>query len=101
MGFGVSIRADFRQGMIPRIIENFPYPEKFCPFCESKLTLQEAIHSSSEPYYFKALLMCLYEGCEAYDLPSRKAYVKVYYSSQEAYDSLKTNLIYWNEKVAK
>tara|TARA_Y100001949_G_C15787154_1_gene243315 strand:+ start:339 stop:515 length:177 start_codon:yes stop_codon:yes gene_type:complete len=35
-------------------------------------------------HHYKAIFICGYEDCPAFDYEGRKAYVKLYYSSEEA-----------------
>lgn len=84
----VDIREYFRDGLLAQTRTNFPYKELFCPFCEGRLTLVEAIHIEKELEHYKGLYICFNEKCGAYDEDARKAYVKIYYSSQEAYYTL-------------
>ena len=84
----VNILDYFRNGLLPQKRNNFPYPERFCPFCERELSLMEAIHIDGHLEDFKALYLCLNKDCGAYDEAAGQAYSRVYYSSNEAYASL-------------
>jgi hypothetical protein len=77
----------FNEVLKQDIIDGFPYPEKECPICGSVLQLSRVAHVLDTPENFKALYVCLNDKCDAYDV-GKKAYVKVYFSSQEAYDKL-------------
>lgn len=84
----VNIYDYFRNGLIPSKRTNFPYPERNCPFCERELTLMEAIHVTDALQDFKALFICFNKDCGAYDEAAGKAYSRVYYSSNEAFEAL-------------
>ena len=84
----VNIYDYFRNDLIPSKRNNFPYPQRFCPFCERELSLMEAIHVQENLEDFKALFICLNNKCGAYDEAAGQAYSRVYYSSNEAYASL-------------
>jgi hypothetical protein len=84
----VDIREYFRAGLIAQKRNNFSYKELFCPFCERELTIVEAIHIENHLEHYKGLYICFNPECGAYDYEARKAYVKIYYSSQEAYNTL-------------
>jgi len=71
--------------ILGRIIQDFPYPERECALCSLPLQLVNAIHSDQDVHHFKAIYVCGYESCEAFDYESRKAYVKLYYSTEEAH----------------
>jgi len=44
------------------------------------------------------LFICMNDKCEAFDEPARKAYAKVYYSSEQAYDQLELHRIFYDRK---
>lgn len=71
--------------IIGRVIPDFPYPEKICPFCFKKLVVVNAVHYEDK-YHFKALYLDSNPNCPVYDEGARKAYAKVYYSSEEAFE---------------
>ncbi len=72
--------------LIGRIIKDFPYPEKTCPYCNSILTVVNAIHYENDKYHFKALYLDPNPRCPVYDEGVKKAYARVYYSSEEAFE---------------
>jgi hypothetical protein len=87
--------------LIGRLIKDFPYPEKICPYCSNKLTIVNAIHWEEDPYHFKALYLDPNPECPIYDENARCAYARVYYSSNEAYVSFENVYIpvqRWNQK---
>lgn len=90
----------FRGNLIPHTIDGFPYPEKFCRFCERELTLEQAIHLS-EPEHFKALYICHNRECGAFDEPAHKAYAYVYYSDTEAWQALELQRIWYSRDDRK
>ena len=53
--------------------------------CSRPLQLVNAIHSDQDVHHFKAIYVCGYEACEAFDYEGRQAYVKLYYSTEEAH----------------
>jgi hypothetical protein len=66
-------------------IKDFPYPEKFCPFCFKKLVVVQAIHLSKDKFQYKALYLDPNYKCPVYDESVRKAYARICYSSDDAY----------------
>lgn len=86
----------FSQGLIGRIIPSFPYAERYCRFCERELFLDDAIHIQDEPAHYKALYKCENPRCSAFDEDSKSQYVRVYYSSDEAFRKLETHAIHYN-----
>lgn len=72
--------------LIGRVIKDFPYPEKTCPYCNSILTVVNAIHYENDKYHFKALYLDPNPRCPVYDEGAKKAYARVYYSSEEAFE---------------
>lgn len=71
-----------------KVYSNFPYTIRYCPYCERQLTVHRALHIRDEMEHYKAVLICLNPKCEAYDEEAREAYVRVYYSSEKAYNIL-------------
>lgn len=78
---------------IGRIIEGFPYAERYCAYCEELLSLSNAAHIYDAPEHYKAMLVCYNTECGYYDEECREAYVRVYYSSQMAYDKLEAIML--------
>lgn len=72
--------------ILGRIIPGFPYPEKLCPYCNAKLKVVNAIHYEQDKYHFKALYLDPNPKCPVYDEGARKAYARIYYSSEEAFE---------------
>lgn len=72
--------------ILGRIIPDFPYPEKLCPYCNAKLKVVNAIHYEQDKYHFKALYLDPNPKCPVYDEGARKAYARIYYSSEEAFE---------------
>lgn len=66
-------------------IKDFPYPEKICPFCTKKLFVVQAIHLSDDKHQYKALYLDPNPNCPVYNENVRKAYARIYYSSEDAY----------------
>ena len=77
------------------IIKDFPYVERFCPYCDLPCTLTDAVHLQATPEHYKALFICNNPQCGAYDEEARKAYARVYYSSEDAYHALELHRIYY------
>jgi hypothetical protein len=94
----MNLSSFFRGSLFGKIIVGFPYPEKQCTYCNKKCTLVDAIHVTESPEIFKALYICMNDKCDAFDEPARKAYAKVYYSSEEAYEKLELHRIWFDRK---
>lgn len=94
----MNLSSFFRGNLFGKIITGFPYPEKPCAYCNKKCTLVDAIHVTESPEVYKALYVCMNDKCEAFDEPARKAYAKVYYSSEEAYEKLELHRIWYDRK---
>lgn len=71
-------------GLIEKRIAGFPYPVKFCVYCNKEMLLVKTLHIQESPENFKAIYVCYNTRCEAYDEPAGRAYVKVYYSTERA-----------------
>lgn len=87
--------------LIGRVIKDFPYPDKTCPYCNHILKIVNAIHWEEDPYHFKALYLDTNPDCPVYDEGARKAYARIYYSSSEAYTSFEDVYIpvqRWNKE---
>lgn len=76
-----------------RIIEDFPYPTKTCPYCNSILKIVNAVHYDPDKYQYKALYLDANPNCPVYDEGARKAYARIYYSSEDAY------IAFWNVSI--
>jgi hypothetical protein len=72
--------------ILGRVIPDFPYPVKTCPYCNSVLTVVNAIHYINDQYHFKALYLDSNFDCPIYEEGARKAYARIYYSSEEAFE---------------
>lgn len=87
--------------LIGRVIKDFPYPEKTCPYCNAILTVVNAIHYENDKYHFKALYLDPNPRCPVYDEGAKKAYARVYYSSEEAFEyfrDVKIPVQRWNQE---
>lgn len=73
--------------LIGRVIKDFPYPEKICPYCLKTLVVVNAVHWHEDQYQYKALYLDPNPECPVYDEGARKAYARIYYSSEDAYAS--------------
>lgn len=87
--------------LLGRVIKDFPYPEKTCPYCNAILTVVNAIHYENDKYHFKALYLDPNPRCPVYDEGAKKAYARVYYSSEEAFEyfrDVKIPVQRWNQE---
>ena len=82
----------FSEDMPSKIIKGFPYVKRHCKYCEQGLSIWKAFHIINNEEIYKAIFICLNKNCESYDEEARDAYVRVYYSSQLAYDLLNRKL---------
>lgn len=94
----MNLNQYFRGNLIGSKIKSFPYPDRYCPYCNKACDLVDAIHISAHPEEYKALYICKNNRCEAFDEPARKAYARVYYSSEDAYHALETHRILYERK---
>jgi hypothetical protein len=94
----MNLAEHFRGELLGKPIPNFPYPDKPCRYCNKKCELIDAIHISAHPEDYKVLFICMNNKCDAYDEPARRAYAKVYYSSDEAYKKLELHRIWFDRK---
>lgn len=88
-GYGIkyappAIDRDYMVTVMAKIIPGFPYPPRFCPFCQRQLEVINAIHKTGEEEIFKAIMICENPECGAFDEEAKKAYARVYYSCTEA-----------------
>ena len=90
-----AVKNFIRGGMpvVSNMIDGFPYPMQYCPYCERDCILQAAFHVIDEEHHFKAVYVCDNTNCGAFDEDAKSAYVKVYYSSQESYEKLEGTLL--------
>ncbi len=95
----MNLGSYFRGDLLGKRIVNFPYPERHCKYCSKKCEIVDAIHISSHPEDYKVLFICMNPRCEAFDEPGRKAYARVYYSSEEAYAKLELHRIWYDRKT--
>lgn len=75
--------------ILGRVIKDFPYPVKTCPYCNKELTVVNAIHWEMDKYQFKALYLDPNPKCPVYDEGARKAYARIYYSSEDAFEAFR------------
>jgi len=68
-------------------IKDFPYPDRSCPFCNKVLYVVNAIHVQEDKFQYKALYFCTNPNCSAYDEGARKAYARIVYSSEDAFQA--------------
>lgn len=68
-------------------IKDFPYPDRSCPFCNKILFVVNAIHLFQDKYQYKALYFCTNPKCRVYDEGARKAYARIVYSSEDAFNA--------------
>lgn len=84
-----------------RLIKDFPYPTKTCPYCNSILKVVNAIHWDEDKYQFKALYLDPNPNCPVYDEGARQAYARIYYSSEDAFAAfrdIKIPVQRWNQE---
>ncbi len=86
----------FSGGLLTSVYPNFPYPQRFCRFCERELEVTNAIHLNSEPSVYKVLYVCHNKDCGAYDFEARMQYTRVYYPSETARQLLEDKSIRYN-----
>lgn len=72
-----------------RVIKDFPYPTKTCPYCNSILKVVNAIHWSQDQYQYKALYLDPNPNCPVYDEGALQAYARIYYSSEDAFEAFR------------
>lgn len=72
--------------ILGRVIKDFPYPEKLCPYCNTKLVVVNAIHWEQDPYQFKAVYLDPNPKCPVYDEEALQAYARIYYTSEDAFE---------------
>lgn len=89
----ISKEDMFSEDIPSRIIKGFPYPERFCRYCQRQLLIWKAFHLQDEIDQFKVAYICLNSECDSYDEEARDAYVRVYYSSNYAYEKLNFKLM--------
>lgn len=70
------------------VIDGFPYVKRECIYCASPMKIWRAMHIQDRLEDYKAVLVCDNPKCGAYDEECKEAYIRVYYSSQFAYDKL-------------
>jgi hypothetical protein len=86
--------------ILGRVIKDFPYPEKLCPYCNTTLKVVNAIHYEQDKYHFKALYLDPNPNCPVYDEGAKRAYARIYYSSEEAfwyYQNVKIPVQRWSQ----
>lgn len=72
--------------ILGRVIKDFPYPVKTCPYCNTKLVVVNAIHWEKDPYQFKAVYLDPNPQCPVYDEEALQAYARIYYTSEDAFE---------------
>lgn len=68
-----------------QLIKDFPYPVKMCPYCMKEMKVVNAVHYEPDKFQYKALYLDPNPDCPVYDEGARKAYARLYYSSEDAY----------------
>jgi hypothetical protein len=82
---GLDKNKDIPGLIMGRVLPNFPYPDKECPYCYQKLKVVNAIHWEEDMYQYKALYLDPNPNCPVYDEGARKAYARIVYSTEQAY----------------
>ena len=72
--------------LMGRVIPDFPYPVKLCPYCNKKLIVVNAVHWQGDEYQFKAVYLDSNPVCPIYDEEAMQAYARIYYSSEDAFE---------------
>ena len=62
----------FSKHLIGHKIDNFPYPEKFCPYCEYELNILKVVHNMDYKEHYKAIYICDNPNCEVFDEEAKK-----------------------------
>jgi hypothetical protein len=73
---------------IPHYIQGFPYPERYCPYCEHPLVIEKTCHIQDMAEHFKVIYQCHNRECVFLDNETHYAYMRVYYSSEYAESQL-------------
>lgn len=76
---------DVEEVVMGRVIPDFYYPVKICPYCMKELKVVNAIHWSGDIYQYKALYLDPNPDCPVYDEGARQAYARIFYSSEDAF----------------
>jgi hypothetical protein len=79
-----------------RFIPGFPYAIRYCPYCERKLEILKAVHLMDQEENYKVVFICHNSECPSYNEEAKDVYIRIYYSSQLAYDILETVMIGYN-----
>jgi len=82
---GLNKNKDIPGLIMGRVLPDFPYPDKECPYCYQKLKVVNAIHWEEDMYQYKALYLDPNPNCLVYDEGTRKAYARIVYSTEQAY----------------
>ncbi len=72
--------------LMGRVIPDFPYPVKLCPYCNKKLIVVNAVHWQGDEYQFKAVYLDPNPVCPIYNEEAMQAYARIYYSSEDAFE---------------
>lgn len=72
------------------VLPGFPYAQKYCPYCERELVIENTAHVGDYLEHYKAIMICTNTNCPYYDSPCREAYVRVFYSSEIAAQALQS-----------
>lgn len=72
--------------ILGKIIKDFPYPVKVCPYCLKELKIVNAIHWQGDDWQFKALYLDPNPKCPVYNEGAMQAYARIYYSSEDAFE---------------
>ena len=87
--------------ILGKIIKDFPYPVKVCPYCLKELKIVNAIHWQGDDWQFKALNLDPNPKCPVYDEGAMQAYARIYYSSEDAFEYFRNIQIpvqRWNQE---
>lgn len=87
--------------ILGKVIKDFPYPVKVCPYCFKELKVVNAIHWQGDDWQFKALYLDANPRCPVYDEGAMQAYARIYYSSEDAYEyfaNIQIPVQRWNQE---
>jgi hypothetical protein len=93
--------ADLHAPVMSRVIPGYSYPERFCPYCERKVQVINAIHAEGDEEVYKAIMVCMNDECGAFDEPAKKAYLRVYYSCELAREMFEVVLLRFQDQRRK
>lgn len=85
-----AIDARTNSPILTHIIKGFPYPSRFCSYCERELEIINAIHYENNEEIYKCIFQCFNTECGSYDEEGNMSYLRVYYSNDLALELFET-----------